>query len=397
MGTCLNCNQPTETFANGNSKKYCSTECNKQYYKLNRKEKIICEICSTKFEAPNNSKPKFCSDECRIISRETSHRKIWDGDKKICLDCGIAKEISEYQKEGKDEKGEQRYNPRCKECIKPLKTSQYRRENQGTIQFTCKQCGTPSTHYDRRYTTFCSRECSFAYRQGKEKYEPLTCKRCDKPLSRRTKGEYTYCISCRPVIDKERAEEKAIKEKLLQDQLEEEKRNRAIRTLAKRKEQLEKRLAKEKAQEKARDKALNKNCNICKKPFRAKSVQAKLCPKCRFGREMIKEISRGKRSKSILPINFERFDEDITLEKLFKRDKGICHICNITCNYNDYRHNENNAFIAGATYPSQDHVIALANGGTHTWDNVKLAHKRCNELKNAYDINDSDNQLEFFL
>lgn len=261
--------------------------------------------------------------ETKKEEKGNAPRKIWDGDKKICLDCGIAKEISEYQKEGKDEKGEQRYNPRCKECIKPLKTSQYRRENQGTIQFTCKQCGTPSTHYDRRYTTFCSRECSFAYRQGKEKYEPLTCKRCDKPLSRRTKGEYTYCISCRPVIDKERAEEKAIKEKLLQDQLEEEKRNRAIRTLAKRKEQLEKRLAKEKAQEKARDKALNKNCNICKKPFRAKSVQAKLCPKCRFGREMIKEISRGKRSKSILPINFERFDEDITLKKLFKEIKAF--------------------------------------------------------------------------
>lgn len=28
-----------------------------------------------------------------------------------------------------------------------------------------------------------------------------------------------------------------------------------------------------------------------------------------------------------------------------------------------------------------DHVIPLSRGGQHVWDNVKPAHRRCNELK----------------
>jgi 5-methylcytosine-specific restriction endonuclease McrA len=28
-----------------------------------------------------------------------------------------------------------------------------------------------------------------------------------------------------------------------------------------------------------------------------------------------------------------------------------------------------------------DHIIPLSKGGTHTWDNVRPAHRRCNELK----------------
>lgn len=28
-----------------------------------------------------------------------------------------------------------------------------------------------------------------------------------------------------------------------------------------------------------------------------------------------------------------------------------------------------------------DHVIPLSRGGTHTWDNVRPAHRKCNERK----------------
>jgi predicted nucleic acid-binding Zn ribbon protein len=358
------------------------------------KENKKCLICNTPMENSHGLK-KYCSKECTNKANNQRKRKgtkrtpdeLWNGDKKICLDCGIPKEISKYQKRGKNEKGEQIYNARCKECIKPRQTTEYRHKNKGTIYFTCKQCGTPSTHYDRRYTTFCSRECSFAYKQGKEKYIKKMCKRCNGELGENYKR--TYCKPCSVILEQER-EETA---KALQEQKEKGKLNRAIRTLAKRKDQLIERLAKEKA----REKALNKHCGMCKEPFRAKSIQAKLCPKCKFTKDMIREITRGKRSKSILPFNFERFDEDITLKKLFKRDKGICHICNITCNYDDYRRNKNNAFIVGGTYPSQDHVIALANGGTHTWDNVKLACHDCNSKKSAKEFNDQQEQLEFFL
>ena len=66
-------------------------------------------------------------------------------------------------------------------------------------------------------------------------------------------------------------------------------------------------------------------------------------------------------------------DKDITLLKLFKRDKGICHICGGLCDYNaDTNSNE---------YPSIDHIQAVSQGGEHSWDNIKLAHRGCNSMR----------------
>ena len=74
------------------------------------------------------------------------------------------------------------------------------------------------------------------------------------------------------------------------------------------------------------------------------------------------------------------FDNDITLEKLFNRDGGICALCGDRCDYGDYVF-RNGFFIAGNRYPSIDHIKPLSKGGSHTWDNVQLVHKRCNSIK----------------
>ena len=71
-------------------------------------------------------------------------------------------------------------------------------------------------------------------------------------------------------------------------------------------------------------------------------------------------------------------DKDISLEKLFARDKGICQICGGLCDYDDCYINENGTFIAGDMYPSRDHIVPLKQGGKHAWDNIRLAHRRCN-------------------
>lgn len=75
-----------------------------------------------------------------------------------------------------------------------------------------------------------------------------------------------------------------------------------------------------------------------------------------------------------------KVDYGITLDKLITRDKNICYICNKECNESDYTYQGKN-FIAGDYYPSIDHVIPIAKGGTHTWNNVKLAHRICNSIK----------------
>lgn len=66
-------------------------------------------------------------------------------------------------------------------------------------------------------------------------------------------------------------------------------------------------------------------------------------------------------------------DHSITLAKLIKRDKAICRICGRKINqWSDSNSDD---------YPSIDHIVAVANGGTHTWDNVQLAHRGCNTTK----------------
>ena len=73
-------------------------------------------------------------------------------------------------------------------------------------------------------------------------------------------------------------------------------------------------------------------------------------------------------------------DRDITLEKLYNRDRGICALCGKPCDYEDYVF-RGAVFIAGNDYPSIDHIEPLSKGGSHTWENVQLAHKLCNSIK----------------
>lgn len=56
----------------------------------------------------------------------------------------------------------------------------------------------------------------------------------------------------------------------------------------------------------------------------------------------------------------------ITLDSLFQRDGGMCHICGLAVARPD---------------AEQDHVLAIANGGGSTPDNVRLSHMTCNRRK----------------
>lgn len=93
--------------------------------------------------------------------------------------------------------------------------------------------------------------------------------------------------------------------------------------------------------------------------------------------------------------NKEQIDNDISLEKLIQRDEGICKICGRQVDINDYYYVDEGYFIAGENYPSIDHIIPLAKGGTHTWDNIQLAHRHCNTIKNDKIIEQEDEQLKW--
>ena len=86
---------------------------------------------------------------------------------------------------------------------------------------------------------------------------------------------------------------------------------------------------------------------------------------------------RIKNDRRLRRIKARVHDTDITLEKLFSRDGGVCYLCGKQCRWEDMDADGN----AQDDYPSIDHVHPLSKGGTHTWDNVKLACRSCNTLK----------------
>lgn len=119
-------------------------------------------------------------------------------------------------------------------------------------------------------------------------------------------------------------------------------------------------------------------CEVCGKEFETPFPYAVTCSK-----ECSKFLKRNKHDHRIelLKSNGE-VDTSITLDKLIERDEGICHICGEKIDKEDYSYIDGVKCV-GNSYPSIDHVIPVSKGGTHTWDNVKLAHMVCNARKGA--------------
>lgn len=95
----------------------------------------------------------------------------------------------------------------------------------------------------------------------------------------------------------------------------------------------------------------------------------------------IKEINRRE-----LLIKNGKVDWTISLHQVQEKDNGVCYLCNEPVDNDDYVVRDDGVFIAGQGYPSIDHVQPVARGGTHTWDNVRLAHRGCNTQKSDKEI-----------
>lgn len=104
------------------------------------------------------------------------------------------------------------------------------------------------------------------------------------------------------------------------------------------------------------DDGLNRYCKSC----------------CKVNRALENVRKRDKKSK----ISFRQrhratllgvaCDNSINLVQVFKRAYGMCALCK---KWVQPRH------------ASMDHAFPLGKGGTHTWDNVQLAHLKCNLRK----------------
>ena len=111
----------------------------------------------------------------------------------------------------------------------------------------------------------------------------------------------------------------------------------------------------------------DKICAGCGCVFHSKYESKKYCDKCAQKQRHCDHKVRAERYGV-------EYDPSITLDALIERDGNICKICGELCDKDDRRWRNG----IGPLYPTIDHIIAMANGGSHTWDNVQLAHAYCN-------------------
>lgn len=63
----------------------------------------------------------------------------------------------------------------------------------------------------------------------------------------------------------------------------------------------------------------------------------------------------------------------ISRSYIYKRDNWTCHLCGIKVD----RHQQ----VPQPLAPTLDHIVPLARGGSHTYDNLAVAHFQCNSTK----------------
>lgn len=302
----------------------------------------ICKHCGEPFQK-RGSRQLFCDSRCR--DNYYNHTKK-GRHKKQCERCG-----KEYRT---NEKQQVYCSADCARATRRLE--QY---------YACKRCGARFRHRYNSANIYCSRECAFRSIGDWCFGEKRHCKVCGKPVCKGKSfcsdeckhAHWTdkECVVCGKVF-KGPKEQKTCSNEC--------KPKRSAQWGKQYKATLERR------EKWAEEKQKLRRCPSCEKLFLPEQPWQTYCTIICQTRESNrrKEIKRRHRLRE----NGE-IDYTITLPRLIKRDKGKCQICGLKVDVEaDTNSNE---------YPSIDHIMAVANGGVHSWDNVQLAHRGCNTSK----------------
>lgn len=125
-------------------------------------------------------------------------------------------------------------------------------------------------------------------------------------------------------------------------------------------------------------KIVSRKCVICGNRFDVDyRLSNKTCSKsCSLENARIVKKRRDRRHDK--RISRDKRIDNITLKKLYRRDKGKCYLCGGVCNWSDWRVSDKGNKYPGDTYPTIEHVVPISKGGFDSWDNVRLACWKCN-------------------
>lgn len=294
-----------------------------------------CLVCGTELK---EKRRKYCSLECfQSVPKTFAGKQRTAYEPRMCEACG--KQLNRNQLKSK--------NKYCSlDCsVKANTTRSYA---------VCKNCGKEYLPKAVDRTTFCSRECAFEYKSNNKKpkehkaKDPTVyskeCAVCGTPF-KTTYSNQKYCSKdCGKVVVSNNQKAKH--------------RNDFVPTDA--------------------------ICQNCGKVFTTTYGESKVYCSTECKRNYANHYREVNRRHSIKRNGTIHWG--ITLNKLIKRDKNICHICGVKCDIKDYKRDEQGSFVVGGKYPSIDHIQPVSKGGTHTWDNVKLAHHYCNTVKSDKNV-----------
>lgn len=296
-----------------------------------------CEICGSKYYT-GNGKAKYCSDECKKEATKRRQKK-W------------REEHPDYHKEYHKEHPEavEKFNEQ-----NPNYSRDRARKMRGSRERVkeCVICGSAFTTWNPNRKT-CSDECRRKNRNksgGKK-----TPEQNHIHYIRQTYGSeeaYQEYLEEQARLKEESAEKKRIEE---EQKREERKRVQEAKV-------------KEREAKKKKHFRIGK-CVVCGNEYATYNPAQKTCSK-----QCSKSLKHAHKHKRIA--KEQVVDKDITLEALFKRDSGVCYLCGGECDWSD-----RDIFTVKDKYPSIDHIVPVSRGGLHSWDNVKLAHFKCNILK----------------
>ena len=326
------------------------------------RQRCQCKTCGTQFMLrPSYIKKKnYCSDRCRQSDLICA-----------CDYCGKEMMIKpSYRKlknycseECKERAG---YNCRCDYCGKEYKAEHINQtfnycsekcKEEANLNCVCEQC---SKRFHRapfkiKSKTFCSPECQ-KKSEKKHYFGIATCLYCGKEFQETRERPNKFCSNrCSGKyygeIKRERCRSK-------REQKEQEKRKKK-EMISELKQGIKELKARIKEIERYRE------CQCCGKMFRSEKNRSYCSEKCS------RRADNRRRDKRIYQNG--KPDLSITLDKLYKRDKGICKLCGKPTYFVDD--------IQADIYPSIDHIIPISKGGLHRWNNVQLAHRGCNTDK----------------
>lgn len=315
---------------------------NKGGYYMSDKEYIeICRACGKEYIAKRRG-TKYCSKECNDNVHKAKMRAehIRVIGQNTCIHCGetLPKNAKKFcsEKCRLEHSGINRseLTKKCPECGKEFKTYKSRK-------ITCS----PKCSKSRKNKTRTSEQDRQRYAAKHPDYISAE-ERHKMSLERKEKLEKDKAIRAKERAKKEKERQKILaeKEKIKQANIE---------------------YWQQYNEEHA--------CVVCGKKYIAHHPFSKYCSdKC--------ERKAHPRPKDRKRLRGKIIDNDITLTELAKKYNDICQICGLKVDWTD-KQMVDGTTICGEYYPSIDHIKPISKGGLHSWDNVWLAHRKCNAFK----------------